>query len=295
MQQSIEDFISYLGNVKKASLNTRQSYRRDLLKMKRFMETNGINDVGRITVTNINAYVLKLEKDGLSAATISRNIAAMRSYFHYLMMNKKIDYEPIEFLKAPPIKKKAPTILSVEEVDRIMRQPSGNSAKEVRDKAMIELLYATGIRVSEMILLKISDVNLEMDYIVCHSDTRKDRIVPFGSEAKKALSKWLDIYRDEILKGKESDLLFLNCQGNQMSRQGFWKIIKGYGAKAGIKEDITPHTIRHSFAAHLVQNGADLKSVQEMMGLSDISSARIYADMSKQKIRDVYANAHPRM
>lgn len=294
MQKSIEDFISYMGDVKKASLNTRQSYKRDLLKMKGFMESQGIYDVGRITVTNINAYVLKLEKDGLSAATISRNIAAMKSYFHYLMINKKIDYEPVEYLKAPPVEKKAPTVLSVEEVDRIMRQPSGNSPKEVRDKAMIELLYATGMRVSEMILLKVTDVNLEMDYIMCHSENRKDRIVPFGSQAKKALDMYLNGYREKMLKDEKSELLFVNCQGNPMSRQGFWKIVKSYGNKAGIKEDITPHTLRHSFAAHLVANGADLKSVQEMMGLSDISSARIYADMSKQRIRNVYESAHPR-
>lgn len=294
MQKSIEDFISYMGNVKNASLNTTQSYRRDLIKMKGFMEANGIYDVGKITVTNVNSYVLKLEKDGLSAATISRNIAAMKSFFHYLMMKKKIDYEPVEFLKAPPIEKKAPSVLSVEEVDRMLSHLSGNSPKAIRDRAMIELLYATGIRVSEMIALKVTDVNLNMDYIVCRSGTKRDRIVPFGSATKRALEVYLDGCRESMLKGKETDLLFVNCQGNALSRQGFWKIVKGYGSKAGINKDITPHTIRHSFAAHLVANGADLKSVQEMMGLSDISSAKIYADMSKKKIRNVYENAHPR-
>ena len=294
MQSSIEEFLVYMENVRKVSQNTKQSYRRDLVKMINFMEKHGIEDVTAITVTNINAYILNLEKDGMSPATISRNIASMKAYFHYLLVNKQIDYEPIEFVKAPPVEKKAPHILSVEEVDRLLSQLSGNSPKAVRDKAMIELLYATGMRVSEMILLKVSDVNLDMEYVSCDGKGKKNRIVPFGRAAKDALTIYINDYRDNMVKGKDNDLLFVNCQGNPMSRQGFWKIIKGYGTKADIKTDITPHSIRHSFAAHMVANGADLKSVQELMGLSDISSTKVYADMSKKRLRSVYESTHPR-
>lgn len=294
MEKSIEDFIEYITKVKKASINTIQSYRRDLVKMSMFMEEHGINEPGRITVTNINAYILYLEKKGLSTATISRNIASMKTYFHYLMNNKLIDYEPVEFLKAPAIEKKNPVILTISEVDRLLSQPCGNSSKEVRDRAMIELLYATGIRVTELINLRIEDVNLQMNYILCHSNTKKDRVVPFGKTAKKSIQIYLDEYRKEFIKGDDCQYLFLNCQGNQMSRQGFWKIIKSYGEMAGINAEITPHVIRHSFAAHLVANGADLKSVQEMMGHSDIASTQVYADIAQQKIRNVYERTHPR-
>lgn len=294
MQSSIEEFLVYMDNVRKVSQNTKQSYRRDLIKMKNFMEKHGIEDVKNITVTNINAYILALEKDGMSPATISRNIASMKAYFHFMLVNKYIDSEPLEFVKAPPVEKKMPNILSVEEVDRLLLQPSGNSPKEVRDKAMIELLYATGMRVSEVILLKVTDINLDMEYVNCAGKGKKNRIVPFGRAAKEALSVYINDYRYNMLKGKDTDLLFVNCQGNSMSRQGFWKIIKGYGIKADIKTDITPHSIRHSFAAHMVANGADLKSVQELMGLSDISSTKVYADISKKKLRSVYESTHPR-
>lgn len=292
MEQSVNDFVSYLEENKRLSDNTRQSYRRDLIKMKNFMTSLGISAPENITVTNVNAYILKLEKDGMSAATISRSIVSMKAYFKYLMQKKRIDYEPVDFLKAPPIEKKRPTILTIDEVDRLLNQLSINSPKEIRDKAMIELLYATGIRVSEIILLKEKDVNMEMEYIIC-SNKNKDRIIPFGNAAKKALQLYIYGAREELVNGEE-ELLFVNCKGKPMSRQGFWKIIKSYGVKAGIDTDITPHIIRHSFAAHLVANGADLKSVQEMMGLSDISSTKVYADMKKQRIRTVYDNTHPR-
>ena len=174
-----------------------------------------------------------------------------------------------------------------------MEQPKGNTPKEIRDKAMLELLYATGIRVSELISLNVSDVNMQMGYIICH-DASKERVIPFGHEAKNALNKYFEESRDTMLEDKGSDILFVNCSGEPMSRQGFWKLIKYYAKKAGIEADITPHTLRHSFAAHLVENGADLRSVQEMLGHSDISTTQIYATMNHSRIRDVYSKAHPR-
>lgn len=295
MKKSIEDFVFYISDVKKMSLSTVQSYQRDLNKMMIFLESVGIDSVDKVTVTNINAYILKLEKDGMSAATISRNIASMRSFFRFLLQRKQIDYEPVEFLKSPPVEKKLPAVLSVEEVDRILEQPDDTTLKGIRDKAMLELLYATGIRVSEMVLLKVSDLNMQMDYVICHNQAKyKDRAVPFGKKAKKALLKYFSECRDKMVKEQDNDILFVNCKGKPMSRQGFWKIIKEYGFKAGITCEINPLLIRHSFAAHMVSNGADLRSIQEMMGLSDISSARIYEDVKRQRIRTVYDKTHPR-
>ena len=186
-----------------------------------------------------------------------------------------------------------PGILTIEEVDLLLKQPKGNTAKGIRDRAMLELLYATGIRVSELISLKVKDINLKLGYLTC-SGGEKERVIPFGSTAKQAVEQYMEGARDQLMGDQESDFLFLNCSGKSMSRQGFWKVLKGYASSAGIQQDITPHTLRHSFAAHLVQNGADLKSVQEMMGHSDISTTQIYMNMNIHKIRDVYMKAHPR-
>ena len=184
-------------------------------------------------------------------------------------------------------------ILSTDEVVRLLEQPSGDTPKEIRDKAMLELLYATGIRVTELITLKLSDVNLQMGYIVC-KDSGKERVIPFGNEAKSALIRYLEGTRASMISDADSEYLFANCSGQPMSRQGFWKLIKYYAKKAGIVADITPHTLRHSFAAHLVENGADLRSVQEMLGHSDISTTQIYVNMNRNRLREVYAKAHPR-
>ncbi|MGN0251398.1 MAG: site-specific tyrosine recombinase XerD [Oliverpabstia sp.] len=294
MEQTIREFITYLHNTKKSSGNTEVSYERDLKKMMQyFSEIHGIHDVRQITETNLNSYMLYLEKNHFAASTISRSVASIRAFFQYLYKTHVIDHDPSEELRPPKVEKKMPEILTVGEVDMLLRQPSANSPKGIRDKAMMELLYATGIRVSELICLQVSDVNLMMGYINCH-DTEKERIIPFGNEAKKALAAYLGGARNCFLHSGESTVLFTNCSGKPMSRQGFWKVLKAYASEAGIKKDITPQTLRHSFAAHLVQNGADLKSVQEMMGLSDISTTQVYMNLDKQRIRDVYTRAHPR-
>ena len=186
-----------------------------------------------------------------------------------------------------------PTVLTTEEVTRLLEQPGGTSPKELRDKAMLELLYATGIRVSELISLRVLDVNLRMEYLTC-SDGHKERIIPFGMIARKALEAYLAEGRPKLISDEKEDRLFTNCSGQPMSRQGFWKLMKGYGKKAGIEAEITPHMLRHSFAAHMVGNGADLKSVQEMLGHSDISTTQIYAQAKDLQMREVYLKAHPR-
>lgn len=293
MEKEICAFISYLHNVKKTSENTVMSYKRDLEKVRKFMEEQGIRDVGKITVTSLNAYILDLEKKNFKAATVSRNIASIKAFYHFLYREGMIKENISEVLKAPKIEKKLPEILTMEEVVRLLEQPKGSTPKEIRDKAMLELLYATGIRVTELITLKVADVNLQMGFIVCR-DASKERVIPFGQEARAALIRYLGGARDAMIDDPSSEVLFANCSGQPMSRQGFWKLIKYYAKKAGIMSDITPHTLRHSFAAHLVENGADLRSVQEMLGHSDISTTQVYANMNHNHIREVYAKAHPR-
>ena len=288
MTQDIQNFIQYLHQVKKTSENTEVSYARDLKKMNQYLTAQGIHDVSEVTATSLNSYVLFLEKEGRKPATISRSIASMKAFYHY-----KVSEDPSERLRAPRIEKKMPAVLTQEEVTRLLEQPGGTSPKELRDTAMLELLYATGIRVSELISLKVSDVNLAMEYLTC-SDSHKERIIPFGSIAKKALSRYLELGRPKLVGDEQEEWLFTNCAGQQMSRQGFWKLIKSYGKKAGIEAEITPHMLRHSFAAHMVGNGADLKSVQEMLGHSDISTTQVYAQIGHRRMREVYVNAHPR-
>ena len=293
MQSYIDAFITYLHNVKKMSENTELSYNRDLSKVCRYMEDQGIHDPADITATNLNSYVLYLEKNKFSAATISRNIACIKTFYHYLYKEGKVKVDASEGLKAPKVEKKIPEILTTSEVVRLLEQPQGTNPKDVRDKAMLELLYATGIRVTELISLRVEDVNMQMGFIVCH-DRTKERVIPFGHEAKTAIQNYLENAREGMLDNKSEETLFVNCSGQPMSRQGFWKLIKYYAKQAGIEADITPHTLRHSFAAHLVENGADLRSVQEMLGHSDISTTQIYANMNHSRIRDVYSKAHPR-
>ena len=293
MEQAIQGFITYLHNVKKKSLNTELSYKRDLSKMQAYFASMSITEPGQVDEDALKKYVEYLNESGFAAASISRGIASAKAFFHYCANEGIIKNDPTGVLKAPKIEKKMPEILTMDEVNRLLDQPKGDTPKEIRDKAMLELLYATGIRVTELMNLEIEDVNMPMCFITCKNGS-KERVIPFGKEAKTALTRYLDGGRAALVEDKSSTILFANCSGLKMSRQGFWKIIKYYSKKAGITADITPHTLRHSFAAHLVENGADLRAVQEMLGHSDISTTQIYASMNHNKIREVYAKAHPR-
>lgn len=294
MKEEILQFVEYLHTEKQTSKNTEVSYERDLRKLCVFLEEQGIHALNGVTETSLKSYVMRLEQEGMKPATISRSIASMKAFFAYYVKVRKLEEDPAEKLKAPKIEKKLPAVLTTEEMGRLLEQPSGNSPKELRDKAMLELLYATGIRVSELISLRLSDVNLQMEYLTC-ADNHKERIIPFGKKAKEALKIYLKDGREKLVGEEGCEWLFTNCSGQTMSRQGFWKLIKSYGEKAGIEAEITPHILRHSFAAHMIGNGADLKVVQEMLGYSDISATQVYAQMNNQgKIRDVYLKAHPR-
>lgn len=293
MYELIEEFVVYLTDVKKSSANTVMSYRRDLVKFNKFIEDQRITDVRKINSTNLNSYMLYMEREQFATSTISRNIATLKAFFGYLSREGIVVEDPTSQLKAPKIEKKMPEVLTTREVDLLLSQPLPNTNKGIRDRAMLELLYATGIRVSELISLKLSDVNLNGAYIHCQ-DLNKERFIPFGNVAKNALRIYIRGARMKMVGNDKEDILFTNCNGTAMSRQGFWKLLKKYAKNAGIQADITPHTLRHSFAAHLVANGADLRSVQEMLGHSDISTTQIYARMNNQRIKDVYAKAHPR-
>jgi integrase/recombinase XerD len=289
----VENFVDYIDNEKGASKNTIQSYARDLNKFIHYCEDCHIADFKKISSTNLNSYVIKLETDGKAASTISRNIASIRSFFHYLFKMGYITKDPSDVITSPKIDKKNPATLTFEEIELLLSQPSEIDNKGIRDKAMLELLYATGIRVSELIMLKQKDINISMGYIRC-CDSKKERIIPIGQAAKLALEKYLLNTRGAMIKNPEEEVLFVSCLGQSMSRQGFWKIIKTYANKANINKKITPHILRHSFASHLVENGADLRSVQEMLGHSDISTTQIYVKNDNNKLKEVYTRAHPR-
>lgn len=283
MINAIQEYIRYLHDVKQTSHNTELCYERDLKKAADYFAGQEIENLLEVTPTNLNSYMLYLEREQLSPATVSRNVAALKSFFRYLVQEHRVAEDPTGQLKPPKVEKKAPCVLTIEEAGRLLRQPDRSTAKGIRDSAMLELLYATGIRVSELIHLKTGDVNLPLGYITC-TEHERDRIIPFGETAGQAMRQYLETAREALLKGGESEYFFTNCSGKPMSRQGFWKVLKGYAAEAGITEDITPHTLRHSFALHLLQNGADLKRVQEMLGHADISTTQMYLHMGVCKL-----------
>ena len=286
MEIEIREFITYLHNIKKTSANTEVSYQRDLKKMTEFLKERGIKNFKDVKELELEGYISYMEREKFASSSISRSVASMRAFFQYLWKEGVITKDPAENLKPPKVEKKAPEILSIEEVDKLLQQPKLDTPKGIRDAAMLELLYATGMRVSEML-------HLQIGYVICHENA-KERIIPIGIPCKKAMERYLQTTRAVFVKNNEETALFTNCSGKAMSRQGFWKVLKGYADDAGIQRDITPHTLRHSFAVHMLQNGADIRSVQEMLGHSDISTTQVYLGMNVNKMRDVYMKTHPR-
>ena len=278
MINAIQEYISYLHDIRKISYNTEISYERDLKKAADYFASQEIGDLTQVSETNLNSYLLFLERDHMSPATVSRNIASLRSFYQYLLHEKKIDRDPTERLKPPKVEKKAPQILTKQEVEELLGQPNLNTDKGLRDRAMICLIYATGIRVSELVHLRISDVNLQKGYLSC-SENGRERVIPMDRMTQNAVEAFMTNARERMLKGHDSEYLFTNCSGTSMSRQGFWKVLKGYAAEAGITKDITPHTMRHSFAAHMLQQGADIRSVQQMLGHADVTTTQIYMQL----------------
>lgn len=287
----IEEFKSYLTTEKKSSTNTVSSYVRDLTQFNRYLQVEGVS-LAEADTEVIEGYDSWLTGKGKSAATVTRSLASLKCFYGWMVSTGRRESNPALGAKSIKVERKLPQILTNQEVELLLAQPQCVDQKGYRDHAMLELLYATGIRVSELISLDVEHVNLAAGFIRCFSKN-KERIIPLYPGAVKAISDYVRNVRPQLaVEGEHA--LFVNMNGERMSRQGFWKIIKGYQEKAGIKTDITPHTLRHSFAAHLLANGADLRSIQEMLGHSDISSTQIYAQLVNQKLKDVYNKAHPK-
>jgi len=294
MKSLVDEFIHYLAVERGLAENTLDSYNRDLNQFLGFLEKERVKDLHEATRNIIMAYMLFLQKRGRATATVSRHLAALKSFYHFLLREKYIEKDPTANLESPKIEKKLPRILTVNEVEVLLTQPKGVEPAGMRDKAMLELLYATGIRVTELISLDTLHINLDMGYIRCFGKGSKERIVPVGSFARKCVNEYLAKGRVKLVKNYSEQALFVNQHGRRLTRQGFWKIIKKYARWAGIAKDITPHTLRHSFATHLLENGADLRSVQEMLGHADITTTQIYTHLTKGHLREVYAKSHPR-
>ena len=287
----IEQFKSYLTTEKKSSANTVSSYVRDLTQFDRYLQNEG-TALDQVDTSVIEGYDSWLTGKGKSAATVTRSLASLKCFYGWMMSNGRMESNPALQAKSVKVERKLPQVLTSQEVELLLSQPQCVDQKGYRDHAMLELLYATGIRVSELISLDVEHVNLAAGFIRCYSKN-KERIIPLYPGAVRAISDYVRNVRPQLaVEGEHA--LFVNMNGERMSRQGFWKIIKGYQEKAGIKTDITPHTLRHSFAAHLLANGADLRSIQEMLGHSDISSTQIYTQLVNQKLKDVYNKAHPK-
>ncbi|WP_400163861.1 site-specific tyrosine recombinase XerD [Brevibacillus sp. TJ4] len=294
MDSMIDQFIHFLAVEKGLSSNTLESYQRDMVAYTSYLQEQGVTRIEDSERTHIVGYLLSLREKGRATATLSRNMASIRAFYQFLVRDKYIDKDPSIHLETPKIEKRLPKVLSVEEVERLLDSPPVNNPAGLRDKAMLELLYATGIRVSELVNLEASDVNLEMGFVKCMGKGSKERIIPLGSVAVQMVRNYLQSGRSQLLKGRGETALFLNHLGKKITRQGFWKIIKRYAQKANIHAEITPHTLRHSFATHLLENGADLRSVQEMLGHADISTTQIYTHVTRTRIKDIYAKTHPR-
>ena len=292
MERQLKFFFEFLANEKKLSENTLQSYKRDLKQFKRYLEACEV-DYNRAKEEDIKDYIRELQENGKKPSSISRCIASIRSFYQFALKRKKVKIDPTAHIQAPKIEKRVPSVLTSKEVELLLEQPKDVDLKGTRDKAMLEFAYATGMRVTEIISLNIEDVNLEEGYVTCNTGNRP-RTIPLGTMALTALKEYIEDARDILIKDDEEKALFVNINGKRLTRQGFWKIIKYYKEQAHITKDITPHVLRHSFATHLLQNGADLKAIQTMLGHSDISSTQVYMQFQDGGIKDIYKKAHPR-
>ncbi len=292
MDKQINNFLEFIKEDKKLSDNTLQSYRRDIAQYEKYTTENKINYL-KIEEQDVKKYLGYLAQIGKKTSTISRNLASIRSFYQFLVREKKVKKDPTDKIQSPKVEKRAPSILTSQEIELLLEQPKDVDLKGIRDKAMLEFAYATGMRVTEIISLNIEDVNLKEGIVTCKNGTKQRRI-PLGSLSLGALVDYINNARPLLVKNENEEALFVNTNGKRLTRQGFWKIIKYYKEQAHITKDITPHVLRHSFATHLLQNGADLKSIQTMLGHSDISSTQVYMQFQDESIKNIYKQAHPR-
>ncbi len=290
----IDEFLNFMTIEKGASLNTIDGYSRDLSRYAKFMAERGIFEIGQIGTDDAVACLSSLHKEGLAPNSTNRTLAALRGFYKYLLREKKVDRSPLSHIELARVWSRLPDVLSRKEMESLLAQPGRETPADFRDAAMLELMYATGIRVSELIGLNLNSINWHAGYLIACGKGEKERIVPIGREACEKVKKYLEIARPLIIKGGKSDRLFLNRFGKGLSRQGFWKIVKGYAERAGLGKKVHPHTFRHSFASHLLEGGADLRSVQIMLGHADISTTQIYTHITRERLKEVHRLYHPR-
>ena len=292
MDKKIKLFLEFLQKDKKLSNNTLQSYRRDITQFEKYVNERNLQFL-KIKNEDIQNYLTQLKEEGKKTSTISRNLASIRSFYQYLVRNKKVKEDPTEGIQSPKVEKRIPSVLTSKEVELLLDQPKAVDLKGIRDKAMLEFAYATGMRVTEIINLNAEDINLKEGYVSCKTEN-KQRNIPLGAISVNALKDYLKKARPYLIKNENEKSLFVNINGKRLTRQGFWKIVKFYKEQAHIEKDITPHVLRHSFATHLLQNGADLKAIQVMLGHSDISSTQVYMQFQDEGLKNIYKKAHPR-
>ena len=290
----LDQFLHYLTVEKGLSRNTIEAYGHDLDRFLGYLKEMGIEDLARVGKFDVRAFLLVLKKQDLSTRTVARNLAVLRTFFRFLIQEGILKANPVEELESPKMGRTLPEILTLREVERLLEEPKVGTSLGVRDRAMLEMLYAAGMRVSELVELPLNQVNLEGGYVLLYGKGSKERVVPIGQEALKWVTLYLKTVRGKLTREKESPFLFLNRSGKAMSRQRFWQSIKAYGLKAGIRKRITPHLLRHSFASHLLEGGADLRSVQMMLGHSDISTTQIYTHVTGERLKKTHQRHHPR-
>ncbi len=294
MTQSVEEFINYLAVERGLANNTLLAYRRDLKKYSAYLAKKNIKDIKMIRREHVTDFMYDQKKKGLSSTSICRGLAAIKMFHRFLVRERFLDQDPTHLVDTPQIWKKIPSVLSSSEVEAMINAAKGKGWQPVRDKAILELFYASGMRVSELLHLKVDDINLELGYVRCMGKGSKERIIPVGRRACEAVGKYCQTARKRLAKDKTVNFLFLSRLGKMISRQSIWKIIKNCAQKAHIKTEIKPHTLRHSFATHLLERGADLRSVQEMLGHSDISTTQIYTHVDKERLKTIHKQFHPR-
>jgi integrase/recombinase XerD len=290
----LDEFLAYLSVERGLAQNSLESYARDLNQFAEYVEELGGGGLDGVTQDTIMAYLAHLRRQGRATSSICRQLAAIRGLYKFLDREGKVQHDPTVNLGSPRLERRLPGVLGSEEVARLLEMPAIGTPSGVRDRAMLEVLYATGMRVSELVSLNVGDLNVGMGYVRCVGKGSKERIVPVGSVA----SRWTEVYlrtaRPRLVRSRTENALFVNARGKRMTRQGFWKIIRAYAAKAGLQKHVTPHTLRHCFATHLLENGADLRSVQEMLGHADIATTQIYTHLARGKLKEIYDAAHPR-
>lgn len=295
MKETINVFLQYLMIERGLAQNTIQAYKRDLYQYVQYLQQiEQLSSFDLVQRVHIVSYLKFLQEKGRKSTTIARQLASIRTFHHFLVREEKVTSDPTAYLETPKLERKLPQVLSEEEVQALLSVPNTTTIFGIRDQAMLEVLYATGIRVSELVQLNVDDIHLQMGFLRCLGKGNKERIVPLGKVAIRAISHYLQTGRPALLKKEQTPALFLNHHGRRLTRQGFWKLLKQMAQKANIQKTLTPHTLRHSFATHLLENGADLRAVQEMLGHVDISTTQMYTHVTKTHLKDVYKQFHPR-